>query len=110
MNTKYKGLRFKKGNFEIREITILNAPNRYRTNLDLEIVKYTNTENIEESTTLSICRVNREGDIISIWDRVLMKIEAQEELDDIKYLVKILQLLMKTDEITYIKDKSEGVK
>ena len=109
MNTKYKGLRFKKGNFEIREMTILNTLNRCRTNLDLEIVKYTNTENIEESTVLSICRVNKEGDIISVWDRVLMEIETQEELDDIKYLVKTLQLLMKTDEISYVKNKSEGV-
>ena len=82
----------KKGNFAIVYKTLIGVEKR--SNLSLEIIKY-----LPAGTCLSICSVNRDGDIISIWDRVLMELDTQDDLDDIKYLVKILQMIMKTDEI-----------
>lgn len=84
--------KIKKGNFAIVYKTITRIEKR--SNLSLEIVKYLPT-----GTCLSICSVTKDGDIISIWDRVLMELDTQDDLDDIKYLVKILQMIMKTDEI-----------
>ena len=84
--------KIKKGNFAIVPKTITGV--KKRSNLSLEIVKY-----LSAGTCLSICSVTKDGDIISIWDRVLMELDTQNDLDDIKYLVKILQMIMKTDEI-----------
>jgi hypothetical protein len=84
--------KIKKGNFAIVYRTTTGIEKR--SNLSLEIVKYLPTD-----TCLSVCSVTKDGDIVSIWDRVLMELETQDDLDDIKYLVKILQMIMKTDEI-----------
>ena len=84
--------KLKKGNFAIVPISITGVEKR--SNLSLEIVKYLPT-----NTCISICRVTKDGDIVSIWDRVLMEIDTQEDLDNIKYLVKLLQMIMRTDEI-----------
>ena len=84
--------KIKKGNFAIVYKTVTGIEKC--SNLSLEIVKYLST-----GTCLSICSVTKDGDIISIWDRVLMELDTQDDLDNIKYLVKILQMIMKTDEV-----------
>lgn len=84
--------KIKKGNFAIIPKTVTGI--KKRSNLSLEIVKY-----LPAGTCLSICNVTKDGDIISIWDRVLMELDTQDDLDNLKYLVKILQMIMKTDEI-----------
>lgn len=84
--------KIQKGNFAIVPISVVGIEKR--TNLSLEIVKYLPT-----NTCMSICRVTKDGDIISVWDRIIMELDTQEDLDNIKYLIKILQMIMTTDEI-----------
>lgn len=95
--------KIKKGNFAIVYRTITGTEKR--SNLSLEIIKY-----LPAGTCLSICSVTKDGDIISIWDRVLMELDTQDDLDNIKYLVKILQMIMKTDEVFLDTNNNRGGK
>ena len=84
--------KIQKGNFAIVYRAIIGT--KKRSNLSLEIVKY-----LSSGSCISICSITKDGDIISVWDRIIMELDTQEDLDNIKYLIKILQMIMTTDEI-----------
>lgn len=64
------------------------------TTKTIELCKY-----IENGSMITIAKINEQGDLRSISSRLIDYIETQEDLENVKKLVKILYSIYETDEV-----------